>query len=284
MGDSGEPYDWNAAERDLSGAIDTTVPVSARVWNYWLGGKDYYQVDKEAGDEFMAVYPDIANLARAMRLFLSRTVTCLARDAGVRQFLDIGAGLPAEDNTHDIAQRAAAGTRVVYADNDPLVLAHARALLTGALPGATDCIDADLNNPAGLLREARGKLDFGQPVAVLLMGVLGHIGNPAHRDDARARSVVAELKEALPPGGYLVISEPADTRADHNAAVDSYNATGAEPYRLRSAAQIRRLFDGLDAVPPGIVPIQHWRPDKWSAALPQDIHVWGAAARKPLPA
>jgi hypothetical protein len=281
MGADGEAYDWKTAERELSGAIDATVPVSARIWNYWLGGKDFYQVDREAGDQFLALYPNIANLARAMRLFLSRTVTYLARDAGVRQFLDIGTGLPTEDNTHQIAQRAAPDARVVYVDNDPLVLAHARALLTGARQGTTDYIHADLNQPGELLHIARDKLDFSQPVAVIIMGVLGHIGNPASNDDEHARSVVARLKEALPPGGYLVIGESADTEDANNAAIDEYNDTGAAPYRLRSIGQIRRLFDGFDAVPPGIVRIQQWRPDDSSAAMPQDIHAWGAVARKP---
>jgi SAM-dependent methyltransferase len=281
MGGGSEAYDWEAAEKELNGAIDTTVPVSARIWNYWLGGKDYYQIDKEAGDQFLAQYPNIANLARAYRLFLARTVTYLARDAGVRQFLDIGTGLPTEDNTHEIAQRAAPDARVVYVDNDPLVLAHARALLTGTRPEATDYIAADLNEPDDLLRAARGKLNFDEPVAVMLMGVLGHVGNPAVRDDAHTRAVVASLKQALPPGGYLVIGESADTQDDNNAAIEEYNETGAEPYRLRSVGQIRRLFDGFDPVPPGIVQIQQWRPDESSAALPQDIHAWGAVARRP---
>jgi S-adenosyl methyltransferase len=137
VSDGDQLHERGTAEKDLIGAVDTTVPVSARIWNYWLGGKDYYQVDKEAGDQFLALYPGIAHVARAGRLFISRTVTYLVRDAGVRQFLDIGTGLPTEDNTHEVAQRIAPECRVVYADNDPLVLAHARALLTGTLPGTT---------------------------------------------------------------------------------------------------------------------------------------------------
>jgi S-adenosyl methyltransferase len=276
-----QSYEWKKAERDLMGEVDTTVPVSARIWNYWLGGKDYYQVDKEAGDQFLALYPDIANLARAVRLFISRTVTYLARDAGVRQFLDIGTGLPTEDNTHQVAQRIAPDARVIYVDNDPLVLAHAGALLTGSLPGTTDYIDADLNDPGEIISIAQRKLDFSQPVAIMIMGVLGHVGDPAENDDAFAHSVVARLKEALPRGGYLAIGESADTQAANNEAIRTYNETGAAPYRLRSVRQIKRFFDGFDPVAPGIVPIQEWRPDALSAALPQDIHSWGGIARKP---
>jgi hypothetical protein len=281
VSEDGQPYEWDTAEKDLMGEIDTTVPVSARIWNYWLGGKDYYGVDKEAGDQFLAVYPSIADLARAGRLFIARTVTCLARDAGVRQFLDIGTGLPTEENTHQVAQRIAADSRVVYVDNDPLVLAHARALLTGTLRGTTDYIDADLNKPAEIMRIAQGKLDFGQPVAVMIMGVLGHIGNPDENDDEFARSVVGQLKEALPAGSYLALYESADTAPANNEAIRTYNESGATPYRLRSVRQIVRFFDGFDVMEPGIVPIQEWRPDASSAALPQDIHAWGGVAQKP---
>jgi hypothetical protein len=281
VSDDDQLHEWDTAEKDLMGAVDTTVPVSARIWNYWLGGKDYYQVDKEAGDQFLALYPGIAHVARAGRLFISRTVTYLVRDAGLRQFLDIGTGLPTEDNTHEVAQRIAPECRVVYADNDPLVLAHARALLTGTLPGTTDYTYADLNQPEEIVRIARDKLDFSQPVAVMIMGVLGHIGNPAENDDEFTRTVIGQLKEALPTGSYLTICESADTAPANNEAIRTYNETGAAPYRLRSVGQIVRLFDGLNAVEPGIVPIQEWRPDKSSADLPQDIHAWGGVARKP---
>lgn len=257
------------------------MPGTARIWNYWLGGKDYYQVDKEAGDQFLALYPGIANLARAGRLFISRTVTWLAREADVRQFLDIGTGLPVKDNTHEVAQRTATDARVVYVDNDPLVLAHARALLTGTRPGTTDYVEADLNHPEELVRIARGKLDFSQPIAVMIMGVLGHIGNPEENDDEFARTVVEQLKETLPAGSYLAIYESANTVPSNNEAIRTYNQTGAAPYRLRNVRQIVRFFDGFDVEEPGIVPVQEWRPDELSAALPKDIHAWGGIARKP---
>jgi S-adenosyl methyltransferase len=274
-----QPFAWDEAEKDLMGEIDTTVPVSARIWNYWMGGKDYYEVDQEAGDQFLALYPGIADMARASRLFISRAVTYLAGDIGIRQFLDIGTGLPSNDNTHEVAQRIAGDSRVVYVDNDPLVLTHAQALLTGKR-GTTDYIDADLNEPDKIIRIAREKLDFSQPVAIMLMGILGHIGNPGENDDQYARSVVDQLKQALPAGGYLALYEATDTVAAHNEAIRIYNETGAAPYYLRSVEQITRFFDGLEPVPPGIVPIQAWRPDDRSAALPQDINAWGGVASR----
>ncbi len=268
------------SEHDLATKIDTTVPVSARIWNYWLGGKDYYTVDKEAGDAYAQVFPGIFTYARSCRYFIGRAVRFLAGEAGIRQFLDIGTGLPSHDNTHEIAQRAAPDARVVYVDNDPLVLAHARALLTSSPPGTTDYISADLNNPAGILEIARQKLDFSRPVAIMLMGVLGHIGNPAENDDHFAWSVVRELTGALPSGGYLALHDTVDTDPVHNAALEYYNKTGAIPYHARRPGQIARWFDGLELLDPGVVPIHEWRPDPspFSQALVPSI---GGVAQKP---
>jgi hypothetical protein len=273
-------YAWNEAEKEMMGEIDITVPVSARIWNYWMGGKDYYEVDQEAGDQFLALYPGIADMARASRLFIARTVSYLAAEAGIRQFLDIGTGLPSNDNTHEVAQRIAPECRVVYVDNDPLVLTHARALLTGK-QGTTDYIDGDLNKPADIVSIAREKLEFSRPVAIMLMGIIGHIGNPEEDDDRFARSVVDQLKQALPTGGYLALYEATNTIQAHNEAIRQYNESGAVPYHLRSEQQVVRFFDGLEAVGPGIVPIQDWRPDTRSAGLPRDINAWGGIARKP---
>jgi hypothetical protein len=262
------------------GGIDTTIPVSARIWNYWMGGKDYYAVDQQAGDQFVALYPGIRGMARASRLFIARAVTYLAASAGIRQFLDIGTGLPSNENTHQVAQRVAPDSRVVYVDNDPLVLAHARALLTGTLPESTDYIDADLNDPGEILRIARGKLDFTQPIAIMLMGILGHIGNPDDHDDEYALSIVEQLKQALPPGGYLAVYEATNTSPAYNEAIRIYNETGAEPYHLRAPEQVVRFFDGLELIDPGIVPIQAWRPDEQSAELPAGIDALGGVALK----
>lgn len=279
MGTGDQSFAWDEAEKDLMGEIDTTVPVSARIWNYWMGGKDYYEVDQQAGDQFLAIYSGIADMARASRLFISRAVAYLARDIGIRQFLDIGTGLPSNDNTHEVAQRIAPDCRAVYVDNDPLVLTHARALLTGK-QGTTDYIDADLNEPADIIRIAREKLDFSRPVAIMLMGILGHIGDPAENDDQFARSVVDQLKQALPTGGYLALYEATNTVPAHNEAIRLYNESGAVPYHLRGEEQVVRFFDGLATVEPGIVPIQDWRPDEQSARLPEDINAWGGVAVK----
>jgi hypothetical protein len=235
--------------------------VSARIWNYWLGGKDYYPVDKEAGDQFASIYPPIFDTARSSRYFIARVVQYLAGEAGIRQFLDIGTGLPSHDNTHEIAHRVASDARIVYVDNDPLVLAHARAMLTSSRAGGTDFIDADLNHPGALLRAATGKLDFSRPVAILLMGILAHIGDPAQDEDRAVQQIVGELKAALPPGGYLAVYDSSDEDREFVEALAKYNESGADPYRLRTPEQIARYFDGLELVDPGVVPIEHWRPD-----------------------
>ena len=262
--------------------IDTTVPVSARIWNYWLGGKDHYPVDKEAGDQFAQLYPGIFDEARASRYFIARVVRYLAGEAGIRQFLDIGTGLPSHDNTHEIAQRVAPDSRIVYVDNDPLVLAHARALLTSNAAGSTDYIDADLNDPDALLRVARDKLDFSRPVAIMLMGVMAHIGNPEVDDDRAVQSIVGRLKAALPSGGYLAVYDSSDVDSGLNDALRKYNESGADPYRVRTRDQIARYFDGLELVEPGVVSIQHWRPDNSPFDLPENLTNLGGVARKPL--
>ena len=248
--------------------IDTTVPVSARIWNYWLGGTDYYPVDKEAGDQFAGIYPGIFDSARASRHFIGRVVRYLAGEAGIRQFLDIGTGLPSHDSTHEIARRVAPDARTVYVDNDPLVLAHARALLDGSDAGGTDYIDADLNNPGALLYVARDKLDFSRPVAIMLMGVLAHVGNPEEDDDRAVQSIVGTLKAALPSGGYLAIYDTSDADADLADALHKYNESGADPYRVRRPDQIARYFDGLELVEPGVVQIHQWRPDEGEPVPP----------------
>lgn len=266
--------------KPVTGGLDVTVPVSARIWSYWGGGKDYFAVDKAAGDEFAALYPGIRPMARASRLFLGRAVTYLAGEAGVRQFLDIGAGLPSTENTHEVAQRVAPDARVVYVDSDPLVMSHARALLRGVSKESTGYIEGDLRDPSMILAVAREKLDFSRPVAIMLMGIIGHIGNPAADYDEYALSLVDCLKESLPAGGYLVLRDATDTKPEHLEALRKYAATGAVPYRLRSPEQIIQFFDGLEPVSPGIVPVQSWRPDERSAELPEDINMWGGVARK----
>lgn len=273
-------FSWADAEKDLVAGIDTSVPVSARIWNYWLGGKDYYPIDKAAGDQFAELFPGVFDLARATRYYIARVVRYLADEEGIRQFLDIGTGLPSHDNTHEIAQRVAPRSRVVYADNDPLVLSHARALLTSSPEGTTDYIDADLNEPDRLIEVARQKLDFSQPVAILLMGILGHIGDPGTDEDRAARSIVDRLKSELPVGGFLALYEATDADPAQNEATRLYNESGAVPYHLRRPEDIARFFEGLELVDPGVVPIQRWRPDHTPFDADSPVPAMGGVARK----
>jgi len=258
--------------------IDATVPNSARIWNYWLGGKDNYPVDREVGDEYRAIYPEIVQVARASRQFLARAVLYLAGEAQVHQFLDIGTGLPSFNNTHDVAQRVAPGTRVVYVDNDPVVLAHARALLTST-KAVTAYVDADLHDPDEILAAAGRTLDFTRPIGLMMLGILGHIG-----DDDEARSIVKRLLDALPPGSYLTICD--GTNDLFEAGVEAqqlYNESGAVPYRLRSAQQIADFFEGLELVEPGVVSCPRWRPDPVAIgrALPPEMDQVAGVGRKP---
>jgi len=262
---------------DTAGAgIDTTVPHSARIWNYWLGGKDNYAVDREAGDQYVKIYPGIVDIARAGRAFLARAVRYLTLEAGLRQFLDVGTGLPTVDNTHELAQRAVPASRIVYVDNDPLVLAHARALLTSTPEGVTDYIDADMRDPGAVLARAAQTLDFGQPAGLMIMGVMGHIP-----DDAEARSIVRRLLAGLPSGSFLALYDSLDISVALNEAQQGYDDTGAVPYKLRRADQIGRFFDGLEFVTPGLVRCPQWRPEAGQAGGAQDVPTLAGVARKP---
>jgi hypothetical protein len=279
------PTRWEAivsddAQEDLMARIDTSVPVSARIWNYWMGGDDYYPVDKEAGDAYAQLSPGVFDLARSSRTYLARAVRYAAGDAGVRQFLDIGSGLPSHDPTHKVAQEVAPEARVVYVDNDPLVLAHARALLARDPQSGTDYIEANIYEPDTLLSIARTKLDFDRPVAIMLMGVMGHIGNADENDDEVARSIIDRFKNALPAGGYLVMYEGVNTDPAQEKALRQYNESGAVPYRVRRPDQVARFFDGLDLVDPGLVPIHQWRPDP-ATVNPPVVPAVGGIGRKP---
>jgi S-adenosyl methyltransferase len=235
--------------------VDTTIPHSARIWNYWLGGKDNFAVDRKVGDEVLEVFPDIGYLARAVRDFLERVVTYLARDVGVRQFLDIGTGLPTFRNTHEVAQSVAPESAIVYVDNDPLVLAHARALLSSAPQGRTDYIDADARDTAKVLQAASRTLDFSQPVAITMLGILGHI-----TDDEEAYAIVDNLKEAIASGSYLAICDPTHSESQ-DALLAHWNQFGEPKMKARSPEEITRFMDGLDLVAPGMVPVTQWQPE-----------------------
>ena len=269
--------DTAAADRPEA-VIDTTVSHSARIWNYWLGGKDNYAADREAGDRVAAMLPSIVAQARADRAFLGRAIRYLAGEEGIRQFLDIGTGLPTADNTHEVAQRVAPGSRIVYVDNDPLVLAHARALLTSTPEGRCDYIDGDLRDPDKILTEAGRTLDFAQPVALMLLGVLHHIP-----DTGEAHEIVQRLVAALAPGSYLAINH--STNAVHGAAMEEavahWNQVGSPSMTLRTPQQIARFFDGLELLPPGVVSCSRWRPRLSSGGqLPAEVDEFCGVARK----
>ncbi|MES5820747.1 SAM-dependent methyltransferase [Streptomyces sp. RG80] len=256
--------------------IDTSVPHSARIWNYWLGGKDNYPVDEQAGDAYTAVFPGIVTIARSSRAFLRRNITYLVSEAGIRQFLDVGTGLPTAQNTHEVAQRIAPEARIVYVDNDPMVLGHARALLYSTREGATAYIDSDVTDPDRILAAAAKTLDFQQPTALILSNILGHVA-----DHDQARSIVTGLMEALPSGSYLSINDGSrGIDPVFEQAQDAYNSSGAVPYNLRTPDEITAFFDGLELVEPGVVSVTQWRPEPGSTA-PEVIAEHGGLARKP---
>jgi hypothetical protein len=263
------------AKDDLLRRLNAGVPHSARVWNYLLGGKDNYQADRQAGDMVSEVFPGMVTMTRQSRHMLVRVVQYLAGEAGIRQFLDIGTGLPTANNTHEVAQQSARESRVVYVDNDPMVLAHARVLLTSTPEGACDYIDADVRDPEAILREAAKTLDFTRPTALMLMGILGLVA-----DYDQARLIVSRLMAALPSGSYLAVYDGADTDPAYMEAIRRYNdGSGAIPYTPRSPGQIRRYFDGLEILPPGVVTVSRWRPD-WQSATPEVACV-GGVGHKP---
>ncbi|MCL8014792.1 SAM-dependent methyltransferase [Streptomyces sp. AS02] len=256
--------------------IDTSVPHSARIWNYWLGGKDNYPVDEAAGDAYTAVFPGIITIARGSRAFLGRSIRYLVAEAGVRQFLDVGTGLPTVDNTHEVAQRVAPESRIVYVDNDPLVLAHARALLTSTSEGATAYEDLSLYEPEKILEAAGRTLDLSRPTALILSGILGHVA-----DYDQARDIVRRLLAGLPSGSYLSLNEGSrGTDPVYEQAQDAYNETGAVPYFLRPVDQIAAYFEGLDLVEPGLVSVPLWHPEPGDED-PRPIGQHGALGRKP---
>jgi len=259
--------------------LNTGIPHIARIYDFWLGGKDNYAADRAVAAQMAEVNPHIARNVRANRAFLARTVRYLTEQAGIRQFLDIGTGLPSPGNTHEVAQSVAPEARVVYADNDPIVLAHARALLTSSPEGATGYLDADVRDPGKILDEARGLLDFSRPVAVLLLAVLHVIG-----DDEDPWQIVARLMAPLPAGSFLVISQGAtdidsEMMAELSARLDKLMPPGQRP-AFRDRAHVARFFEGLDLIDPGLVPITGWRPDLSTDPV-GPVPMWGAVAKKP---
>jgi hypothetical protein len=251
--------------------LDTSIPHTARIWNYLLGGKDNFAADREVGDQILVGQPALAENARLSRAFLIRAVRYLAAEAGVRQFLDIGTGLPTANNTHEVAQSAAPESRIVYVDNDPLVLTHARALLTSRPEGATSYVDADMYDMDLVLREAARTLDFSQPVAVLFMGVLGHV-----EDDTVAQGMVRKALDAVPAGSYLALYDSAPVSPEVVEAARIWNESAALPYHLRSTDRLAKFFEGLELVEPGLVPVTQWRPD----TEPREVEQYAGVGRK----
>jgi hypothetical protein len=267
-----EEEDAHVSDEQKPPALDSTVPHTARIWNYLLGGKDNFAVDRAVGDQILIGQPQLAENARLSRAFLIRAVRYLAAEAGVRQFLDIGTGLPTANNTHEVAQAAAPESRIVYVDNDPLVLTHARALLTSRPEGVTSYIDADMYDVDLVLREAAGTLDFAQPVAILFMGVLGHV-----EDDAVAQGMVRKMLDAVPSGSYLALYDSAPVSPEVVEAARIWNESAALPYHLRSTERLARFFEGLELVEPGLVPVTRWRPETEA----REVEQYGAVGRKP---
>ncbi|GGO19890.1 hypothetical protein GCM10011576_36570 [Micromonospora parathelypteridis] len=267
-----------------SDRIDTSVAHPARRYNYWLGGKDNFQADRESGDVMAAAFPTIRTSALENRRFLQRAVGYLAGEAGIRQFLDIGTGIPTANNTHEVAQAVAPETRVVYVDNDPIVLAHARALLTSSSAGATAYIDADLRDPERILAhpELRRTIDLSQPVALMLVAVLHFVPDG---DDPYA--LVRQLLDALPAGSYLAASHatheylPPEVAAEAKAA-----AKGGGPHgliNLRTRDEFTRFFTDLDVVEPGITSVAEWRAESEPQPRPSvvEVSMYGGVARLP---
>ncbi|MCO8274174.1 SAM-dependent methyltransferase [Actinoplanes sp. TRM 88003] len=260
--------------------IDTSVPHPARRYNYWLGGKDHFAADRASGDAIAKAFPIVVDLARANRKFLGRAVRFLAAE-GIRQFLDVGTGLPAPDNTHEVAQRVAPEARVVYVDNDPIVMTHARALLQGDPRGRTAYIEADVRDPGAVLKHEalRDTLDLGQPVGLLLIAVLHFV-----HDDGQAATSVRTLVDALPPGSFVALTHGTMdvSSAEGVARYEKMFAAGGTDVRARGREQILGWFDGLEIVEPGLTLVSDWWADDDPAGRPvsDDLGIYAVVARK----
>lgn len=277
---SDDSNSWMHADPDwVPPEINTSVAHPARVYDYWLGGKDNFAADRALGDAIMAAVPTIKTMARANRAFLGRAVRYLAGEVGVRQFLDIGTGIPTVGNTHEVAQKVAPDARVVYVDNDPIVLVHAQALMTSHDAGATAFIEADLREPQKILADpaVAATLDLRRPVALMLVAVLMYF-----RDEEDPRGMVSTLVDALPPGSYLAVTHPtADFNPDAMAGAVAAAEHGGITLVPRTQAETEAFFTGLDLVEPGVVPVLAWRPDNGPQADPHSAYYYAGVARKP---
>jgi len=257
--------------------LDTSVASIARIYDYWLGGKDNFKADRDAAEQMIQQYPDIVTGVRKNRAFLGRAVHYLAAEAGIRQFLDIGTGLPSSNNTHEVAQRAAPDARIVYVDNDPIVLSHAQALLTSTPEGACAYVDADIRDTGKILKDAANLLDFSRPVAVCLIMILQFIP-----DEDDPVSIVRALVDAIPSGSYLTVAHPASDVDQHVGPALRQLSTRMGGTRAvpRSYQEVSRFFDGLEMVEPGLVQLHRWRPGTGLDDTGRDLAAYGAVARK----
>jgi S-adenosyl methyltransferase len=260
--------------------INTNEVSPARIYDYWLGGKDNFPVDRDAGEAVLEVFPEMRRGVQANRALLGRMVRYLAGEAGIQQFLDIGTGLPTKDNTHEVAQRVTPEARIVYVDNDPLVMVHARALLQSSPQGVTKYVEADLRDPDKILEGAAATLDFNEPVAVTTLMILMLI-----HDADDPYGIIGKLMGALPSGSFLAISHPAGDvdSGKIDAAYERLRELMGEPPILRSHAEIARFFEGLEMVDPGLVQLHRWRPDPDDAesVLHYDVPAYAGVGRKP---
>jgi hypothetical protein len=261
-------------DEDLSSQLQPDIPHAARMWNYWMGGKDNFAADRATGDAVAQIYPEIALMARFSRQFLIRVVRYLAAEAGIKQFLDIGTGLPTMQNTHEVAQGIHPDAKIVYVDNDPMVLVHARALLRGTTAeGSTNYVPSDYHDPETILTRATESLDFSQPIAVMFMGVMGY-----ETDITVVRSIVDTVMGATASGSHLVFWDGTNTSPEVVAGADRLAELGGVPYILRSPEELATVFEGLDLVDPGLVQITSWRPEPGEV---ERIDAYGAVGRKP---
>jgi hypothetical protein len=256
--------------------IRTDIPSPARIWNFWMGGKDFYEVDRVVGEASLKIDPDIATVAVQARQFLIRVVRYLAGEAGIRQFLDVGTGLPTMQNTHEVAQSLAPESKIVYIDNDPLALTHARALLTSTTnEGVTAYFNCDFHDPDQIVADARNILNFTQPVGVMFMGVLGHART--YEDMLR---IVRTVMNATPSGSYLALWDGTPDSQAYVTLCEEYTKTGGVPYFPRTQDAIRAVFDGFEFVEPGFGPITGWRNDAAQVSTLESISSYGGVVRK----
>lgn len=265
------------ADNEVLSRLDTGIAHPARTWDYWLGGTNHFAADREAAVAAEGLLPSMPRIALADRAFLGNVVRFLAGDAGVRQFLDIGSGLPTADNTHQVAQRVAAESRVVYVDNDPIVLTHARALLASTPEGKCDYVDADVRDVGEILDRAAATLDFGKPVALMLLGMLLYVPDA---DDPWG--IVARLLAAVPPGSYLAVSHGASDIDPERSTpfADTFNEHSAAPLTLRTRAAVTRFFDGTQLLEPGVVQIHRWRVSPDTPGYDENLIAYCGLGRK----